>query len=134
MTDILLESTTPLLAIDGPRATIRLNRPKHLNRLQQDDLEALMALFARIEADPKVRVLVLTGTGRAFSAGFDLNSIAERAGTISLALKTHKLPIHWSETSGDVSRDIKSMMLDIVLDVVKAKPLLDRIPPDQLPQ
>ena len=62
------------------------------------------------------------------------HSIAERAGTISLALKTHKLPIHWSETSGDVSRDIKSMMLDIVLDVVKAKPLLDRIPPDQLPQ
>ena len=81
MTDILLESTTPILAIDGPRATIRFNRPKHLNRLQQDDLEALMALFAQIEADPKVRVLVLTGTGRVFSAGFDLNSIAERAGS-----------------------------------------------------
>ena len=73
------EATTPILTLDGAVATIRLNRPKQLNRLGQDDLEALMVLFAQIEADPKVRVLVLTGTGRAFSAGFDLNSIAARA-------------------------------------------------------
>jgi enoyl-CoA hydratase len=72
-------ATTPILDIAGPRATIRLNRPKHLNRLQPDDLDALMGLFERIEADPDVRVLVLTGTGRAFSAGYDLGSIAERA-------------------------------------------------------
>ena len=72
-------ASTPILEIGGARATIRLNRPKHLNRLQPDDLDALMALFDRIEADPSVRVLVLTGTGRAFSAGYDLGSIAERA-------------------------------------------------------
>jgi len=72
-------ASTPILAIAGPRATIRLNRPKHLNRLQPDDLDALMVLFARIEADPDIKVLVLTGTGRAFSAGYDLGSIAERA-------------------------------------------------------
>src|ERR1700726_181917 len=69
----------PLLEIDGARATIRLNRPKHLNRLQADDLDALLKLFDRIEADRAVRVMVLTGTGRAFSAGYDLNSVAERA-------------------------------------------------------
>jgi enoyl-CoA hydratase/carnithine racemase len=72
-------ASTPILDIGGARATIRLNRPKHLNRLQPDDLDALMELFDRIEADPAVRVLVLTGTGRAFSAGYDLGSIAERA-------------------------------------------------------
>jgi enoyl-CoA hydratase/carnithine racemase len=72
-------STTPLLEIDGPRATIRLNRPKYLNRLQPEDLEVLLKLFDRIEADPAVRVMVLTGTGRAFSAGYDLGSVAERA-------------------------------------------------------
>jgi enoyl-CoA hydratase len=71
--------STPILTIDGARATIRLNRPRHLNRLQQTDLEALLDLFDRIEADPALRVVVLTGTGRAFSAGFDLGSIAERA-------------------------------------------------------
>src|SRR3984885_2412145 len=72
-------ASTPLLEIDGARATIRLNRPKHLNRLQPDDLDALLGLFDRIEADAAIRVLVLTGTGRAFSAGYDLNSITERA-------------------------------------------------------
>jgi enoyl-CoA hydratase/carnithine racemase len=72
-------ASPPVLDVDGPRATIRLNRPKHLNRLQPEDLEVLMELFARIEADPAIRVAVLTGTGRAFSAGYDLGSIAERA-------------------------------------------------------
>jgi enoyl-CoA hydratase len=74
-------ASTPVLQLDGARATIRLNRPRHLNRLQPDDLEALLELFDRIEADPAIRVLVLTGTGRAFSAGYDLNSVAERAGS-----------------------------------------------------
>jgi len=69
----------PLLTTDGPLATIRLNRPRHLNRLQAEDLDALLRLFDRIEADPAIRVMVLTGTGRAFSAGYDLGSIAERA-------------------------------------------------------
>jgi enoyl-CoA hydratase len=73
------EASTPVLDIAGARATIRLNRPRHLNRLQVDDLAALLKLFDRIESDPAIRVLVLTGTGRAFSAGYDLNSVAERA-------------------------------------------------------
>src|SRR5215212_1358929 len=72
-------ASTPVLHLEGARATIRLNRPKHLNRLQPDDLEALLKLFDGLEADRAIRVLVLTGTGRAFSSGYDLGSIAERA-------------------------------------------------------
>jgi enoyl-CoA hydratase len=72
-------ASAPVLQIHGARATIRLNRPKHLNRLQPDDLDSLLKQFDRIEADSAIRVLVLTGTGRAFSAGYDLGSIAERA-------------------------------------------------------
>ena len=79
MPEAAATASAPLLDIDGARATIRLNRPKHLNRLQPEDLDALLKLFDRIEADPALRVLVLTGTGRAFSAGYDLNSVAERA-------------------------------------------------------
>jgi enoyl-CoA hydratase len=79
MSDAAEAASTPVLIIDGARATIRLNRPKHLNRLQPDDLEALLKLFDRIEADAAIRVLILTGTGRAFSAGYDLNSVAERS-------------------------------------------------------
>src|SRR3954464_3261269 len=72
-------ASAPILEISGARATIRLNRPKHLNRLQSEDLGDLVKLFDRIEADPAVRLLVLTGTGRAFSSGYDLDSVAERA-------------------------------------------------------
>src|SRR5947207_8924013 len=72
------KSTTPIFEVHGARATIRLNRPRHLNRLQPEDLVALLELFDRIETDPAIRVLVVTGTGRAFSAGYDLGSIAER--------------------------------------------------------
>jgi enoyl-CoA hydratase len=81
MSEAAEAASTPVFERNGARATIRLNRPKHLNRLQPDDLEALIELFDRIEADPAIRVLVLTGTGRAFSAGYDLNSVAERAGS-----------------------------------------------------
>ena len=71
--------STPVLQIDGARATVRLNRPSKLNRLQPVDLAELLTLFNRIEADTSIRVLILTGTGRAFSAGFDLGTVAERA-------------------------------------------------------
>src|ERR1700738_858042 len=79
MSEAAETASAPLLELNGARATIRLNRPKHLTRLQADDLDVLLKLFERIEADAAIRVLVLTGTGRAFSAGYDLNSVAERA-------------------------------------------------------
>jgi enoyl-CoA hydratase len=79
MPDPTEAASPPVLDIMGARATIRLNRPKHLNRLQPDDLDVLLKLFDRIEADAAIRVVVITGTGRAFSAGYDLGSIAERA-------------------------------------------------------
>jgi enoyl-CoA hydratase len=69
-------ASPPVLERAGARATIRLNRPRHLNRLQPEDLDVLLRLFAEIEADPAIRVMVLTGTGRAFSAGYDLGAIA----------------------------------------------------------
>src|SRR5438270_4063610 len=82
MSDMADAASPPVLEIDGARATIRLNRPKHLNRLQAEDLGELVNLFDRVEADPATRVLVLTGTGRAFSAGYDLNSVADRATSV----------------------------------------------------
>jgi enoyl-CoA hydratase/carnithine racemase len=72
-------ASAPILEISGARATIRLNRPKQRNKLESGDLSELMKLFDRIEADSTVRVLVLTGTGIAFSSGYDLNSVADRA-------------------------------------------------------
>jgi enoyl-CoA hydratase len=79
MPEISEAASPPILEISGARATIRLNRPRHHNRLQSEDLGDLLKLFDRIEADPAIRVLVLTGTGRTFSSGYDLNSVADRA-------------------------------------------------------
>ncbi len=72
-------SSTPVLTISNGEATVRLNRPKQLNKLTAEDLAELRAIFDRVDADPTVRVLILTGTGRVFSAGYDLGDIAARA-------------------------------------------------------
>jgi enoyl-CoA hydratase/carnithine racemase len=68
----------PLLALGaGGRATITLDRPRHLNRLHREDLHALQRHFEQVAADPAVRVLILTGNGRAFCAGFHLGELEE---------------------------------------------------------
>jgi enoyl-CoA hydratase/carnithine racemase len=72
------DATTPVLTIEGARATIRLNRPRQLNKITPEDITALMEALEAIEKDDAVRVVVLTGTGRAFSGGYDLGDIAAR--------------------------------------------------------
>ncbi|BBK40782.1 3-hydroxybutyryl-CoA dehydratase [Allostella vacuolata] len=69
-------ASAPVLTIEGARATIRLNRPAQHNRIEPDDLRALMDHFSAAAADPAVRVLVLTGTGRTFCAGYDIGALA----------------------------------------------------------
>ena len=72
------EATTPILTIDGARATIRLNRPAKLNRIEPADLVALRDHLQSVEAAPDVRVLIFTGTGRVFSAGYHLGDLDDR--------------------------------------------------------
>lgn len=57
---------------DAGVATLRLNRPEAMNALDLDTKVALRDALADIAADPTVRCLVLTGTGRAFCVGQDL--------------------------------------------------------------
>ncbi len=73
------DASTPILTRDGAVATLRLNRPRHLNRIEPPDLKAIAAALREINADPAIRVLVFTGTGRAFSAGYHLGDLAERS-------------------------------------------------------
>ena len=53
-------------------AKITLNRPDDLNAIDKDTHLQLQAAFKDCEADPEVRVIVITGSGRAFCAGADL--------------------------------------------------------------
>jgi enoyl-CoA hydratase len=66
----------PILSVDGARAVIRLNRPRHHNRIETSDIGVLSEHFARIEEDRRIRVLVLTAAGRTFCAGFNLEELA----------------------------------------------------------
>ncbi len=72
------EATAPIVTIGEGRATIRLNRPRQHNRIEPDDLVTLRETFARIDEDPKVRVLVLTGTGKSFSSGYHIGALVAR--------------------------------------------------------
>ena len=64
---------TLLVSLDGPVATITLNRPEKLNALTLPMLAALEEALLTIDADPEVRVVVIKGSeARAFSAGADV--------------------------------------------------------------
>jgi enoyl-CoA hydratase/carnithine racemase len=56
---------------------LTLNRPDKLNSLSTELMDELRHVLDMIEADPKVRVVILTGSGRAFSAGFDISTKAD---------------------------------------------------------
>jgi 2-(1,2-epoxy-1,2-dihydrophenyl)acetyl-CoA isomerase len=58
--------------VDGPVATITLDRPEALNALTVEIKVALREELERIAADRGIRVVILTGAGRAFCAGQDL--------------------------------------------------------------
>jgi 2-(1,2-epoxy-1,2-dihydrophenyl)acetyl-CoA isomerase len=58
-------------------ATITLNRPKSMNSLTAETKAALLAALERAAGDDGVRAVLLTATGRAFSAGQDLREHAE---------------------------------------------------------
>lgn len=60
------------LSIDGAVGTITLNRPDKLNAFTIEMVEELQAALGPLAGSPAVRVIVLTGAGRAFCAGADV--------------------------------------------------------------
>lgn len=70
-------SSTPRIEVHAGIATLTLNRPAHRNRLEDADLRALMDAFTRFDADPQVRVVVLTANTQGqprpvFCAGYHI--------------------------------------------------------------
>jgi enoyl-CoA hydratase len=64
---------------DGDVRIVRLNRPEQLNATNHGLHQALAELFPQVDADEGARALVLTGNGRAFSAGGDFSYLDELA-------------------------------------------------------
>src|SRR6476660_4942516 len=66
-----------IFAVDGPIATIRLNRPEKLNAFGGPMRNEILDALDKIAADDTIRVVVVTGEGRAFSAGGDIHNLKE---------------------------------------------------------
>jgi enoyl-CoA hydratase/carnithine racemase len=69
--------TTIRFTVEGPVARMTLDRPEVLNAGNAEWVRDLNEVVARLERAPAVRVVVVTGAGRAFSTGVDLNALAD---------------------------------------------------------
>ena len=76
-TDLLITEIHP-----AGYAVLTLNRPQAMNALSKALMAALAAEVDALAANPAVRVLVLTGAGRAFCAGLDLKEIGSGQGSL----------------------------------------------------
>ncbi len=98
---------------DGAVATITLARDERLNAFDRRQHEALAEAFAQVEADPDVRAVILTGRGRAFSAGQDLQ---ERAATFA-AGSTPDIRASLDELYNPLMRRIAALPVPVIAAV-----------------
>jgi enoyl-CoA hydratase len=68
---------TVILEIDGPVALLTFNRPEKLNALNDELLQEFSRILEDIRLNSSIRVLILTGQGRAFIAGADVRQFLE---------------------------------------------------------
>ena len=81
-----------LHATDNAVSWITLNRPEAMNAITPDQRERLIHLLADASADPAVRAVVITATGRGFCAG---TWGARRPATDRRAAAGHAWPVTW---------------------------------------
>ncbi len=72
-------------------ADVRLNRPEKLNALDLAMFEGLVRAARELAAEPRLRAVVLSGEGRAFSAGLDFASFQAMAGPVGRGAATRSL-------------------------------------------
>src|SRR5579883_2806103 len=86
-----------LYEVAGPVATITLNRPEALNAISPTLEAELHLALDEADADDAVRAVILTGAGRAFSAGYDMagRADAERMGPLDPTGISHAEYLRW---------------------------------------
>jgi 2-(1,2-epoxy-1,2-dihydrophenyl)acetyl-CoA isomerase len=94
---------------EGGVAHITVERPSKLNAYRNQTGDELLDAFRRAEDDADVRVVILTGSGRAFGAGYDLSTVApEETAQLDEVLEKHFNPL---------VRQMRRMRLPIVSQV-----------------
>src|SRR5512134_1616014 len=86
--------TVLVLDVRDGVAQITLNRPDAANALNADLFRELNDAVLRCDADPDVRAVIVTGSGRFFSAGGDLKSFSAQAEDLPRHLKEMTLIFH----------------------------------------
>ena len=94
----------------GAIVKITLNRPEKLNALDDTMMFSLGAAFDLIQQDKSVRALILTGAGRAFSAGYDLSPREKPLRTVQ----------DWRDHGARTGRDVIIKMWDLRVPVISA--------------
>ena len=89
----------------GPVATITLNRPDTLNAINPQMTAELHQALDAAEADEAVRAIVVTGAGRAFSAGYDIGRRPDGKSALDPAgVETADFLKRWWTNDGDSTR------------------------------
>src|SRR5947199_5684343 len=102
-----------LLRIEGAIATITLNRPAAFNSIDLPIAKKLEQLGAEVEANDDIRVLVIEGVGRAFSAGGDLQTIGAAAAADTIAPVVGELLKHYHAFIETVRRMPKIVLTSV---------------------
>ncbi|HZR72904.1 enoyl-CoA hydratase/isomerase family protein [Bradyrhizobium sp.] len=84
-----------LLAIEGPVATVTLNRPASFNAIDLAIAKRLEQIAAEVEASDDIKVLVIEGAGRAFCAGGDLQTIGAAVAADTIASTVGEMLHHY---------------------------------------
>ena len=94
---------------DGPVRVITLNRPDTLNAISESLHEELVGVWSHVWRDEECRAVVLTGAGKAFSAGGSYEDFERRR--VDLAARQRSL---------ELARQLVDQMLDVAVPVVAA--------------
>ncbi len=110
--DLVLYESNP----DTSIARLTLNRPDRLNAINDQMQVEIADAVAQADADPDVRVLIVTGAGRAFCAGGDLNQLGGSANDKSSG---------WTSGNADQVRRSFRLAQDMILGVQRCeKPVI----------
>ena len=106
------ETNTDLtVAIDAAVATVTIDRPDKHNAVNRAVWEAIGPAMAALDADTRVKVIILTGAGgKAFSAGADISEFAETYRTIETTRAYNGLVRQGQQAVSDVAKPVIAMI------------------------
>jgi enoyl-CoA hydratase/carnithine racemase len=102
-----------LLSIEGPIATITLNRPAAYNSIDLSIAKRLEQIAADVELSDHIKVLVIEGAGRAFCAGGDLQTLGAAAATDTIASVAGELLQHYHAFIASLRRMPKIVLASV---------------------